>query len=125
MLSPRSSQTRAGPSSSSSRATSRTHILHFHKHKLHTILLDNELYPAVRGQHASKELDDEKVAANDKEVRVKEFIEACNEGAFAILIIKIGDTIAPSRTGCIATTMTMRMGLGCTCDRAPARGQGQ
>eukprot|EP00965_Chrysotila_dentata_P004821 158111-Pleurochrysis_carterae.AAC.1 len=34
-------------------------IQHFHKFKLHTILFDDELHPAVRRQHA-KELSDEK-----------------------------------------------------------------
>eukprot|EP00965_Chrysotila_dentata_P229219 6197056-Pleurochrysis_carterae.AAC.3 len=90
MLSPRSWQTTAGPSSSEFKD-----ILHFHKHKLHTILFDEKLLPAVRRHHA-KELDDE-VAAADKEARIKEFIEACNEDAFVILMINIADTTLKNR----------------------------
>ena len=66
-------------------------ILHFHKFKLHTILFDDKLHPAVRRQHA-KELTDEKVPAAEMDARMKEFIEACNEDAFAILMINIADT---------------------------------
>eukprot|EP00965_Chrysotila_dentata_P037825 1257664-Pleurochrysis_carterae.AAC.3 len=71
-------------------------ILQLRKHKLHAILFDDELHPAVRRQHA-KELDDEKVAAADKEARMKESIKACKEDAFAILMINIADTTLKNR----------------------------
>eukprot|EP00965_Chrysotila_dentata_P242807 6205066-Pleurochrysis_carterae.AAC.4 len=71
-------------------------MLHFHKHKLHTILFDDKLPAAVQRQHA-KELDDEKVVAADKEARMKEFIEACNEDAFVILMINTADTTLKNR----------------------------
>eukprot|EP00965_Chrysotila_dentata_P260277 6213845-Pleurochrysis_carterae.AAC.4 len=54
------------------------------------------LHPAVRRQHA-KELDDEKVAAADKEAHMKECTEACNKDAFAILVINIANTTFKNR----------------------------
>eukprot|EP00965_Chrysotila_dentata_P198693 6178961-Pleurochrysis_carterae.AAC.1 len=71
-------------------------ILHFHKHKLHTILFDGKLHPAVRRQQ-SNEFDDEKVAPTDKEARMKDFLEACNEDALGILIFKIADPTLKNR----------------------------
>eukprot|EP00965_Chrysotila_dentata_P163795 5407641-Pleurochrysis_carterae.AAC.3 len=71
-------------------------ILHIYKHKLHTILFDDKLHPAVQRQHA-KELDDEKVAAADMEARMKEFIEACDKNAFVILIINTTDATHKNR----------------------------
>eukprot|EP00965_Chrysotila_dentata_P152467 5038911-Pleurochrysis_carterae.AAC.2 len=87
-------------------------ILHFHKHKLHTILFDDKLHPAVRRQH-TKELTVDKVAAAEMDARMKEIIEACNEDAFAILMINIANTIL-ARAGSAATTTTMRTALGRT-----------
>eukprot|EP00965_Chrysotila_dentata_P182591 6029032-Pleurochrysis_carterae.AAC.1 len=55
-------------------------ILQFHKFKLHTILFDDKLHPAVCHQHA-KELSDEKVHAAEIDARMKESIKACNEDA--------------------------------------------
>eukprot|EP00965_Chrysotila_dentata_P097689 3229757-Pleurochrysis_carterae.AAC.4 len=46
--------------------------LHFHKHKLHTIVFNDKLHPAVRRQYAKK-LNDDKAAAADKEARMKEW----------------------------------------------------
>eukprot|EP00965_Chrysotila_dentata_P087659 2893858-Pleurochrysis_carterae.AAC.3 len=71
-------------------------ILHFHKYKLHSILFDDKLHPAVRRQHAKK-LTDEKVAAAEMDWRMKEFVQDCNKDAFAILIIKIADTTLKNR----------------------------
>eukprot|EP00965_Chrysotila_dentata_P010166 330631-Pleurochrysis_carterae.AAC.1 len=66
-------------------------ILHFQKHKLHTVLCYDKLHPAVRHQH-TKELTDKKVAAAEMDAGMKEFTEPCNEDAFAILMANNADT---------------------------------
>eukprot|EP00965_Chrysotila_dentata_P243090 6205226-Pleurochrysis_carterae.AAC.1 len=62
----------------------------------HPLVFEDKLHPAVRRQHAM-EFDDETVAAADKEARMQEFIEACNEDAFSILMINIADTALKHR----------------------------
>eukprot|EP00965_Chrysotila_dentata_P196315 6177499-Pleurochrysis_carterae.AAC.2 len=96
---------------------------HFHKFKLRIILFDDKLYPDAVGRQQVKKLGDEKVAAADKEARMKKFIEACNEDAFAILMINITDTTLKSRLR--RTRLRRRRASGLDVHlRTPARGQG-
>eukprot|EP00965_Chrysotila_dentata_P124100 4101630-Pleurochrysis_carterae.AAC.1 len=62
------------------------------------------------------------VTADDKEVRIKEFVEACNE-EYAFAILKTG--IADTNLKAAASPLRRRRAWGLDVHRKPARGQRQ